>query len=219
MYNAAAKAAFLYPKLNPKGCIHAVQMDSDTNFFIKNCLFTISIHAAHEGSDRIATAKLITAVIFQSTLPVWAATELQNTLVDEQSISIHAARVGSDHPYQNCQKLHLISIHAAHAGSDRLSCAFAETVHRFQSTLPMRAATKPVLRRAHRKDNFNPRCPCGQRQSNKVFVADSMQISIHAAHAGSDLTAPMLPAAKPEFQSTLPMRAATGYAVYRNPTA
>lgn len=61
MYNAAAKAAFLYPEINPKGCIHAVQMDSDTNFFIKNSLFTISIHAAHAGSDSIKTEYIVSS--------------------------------------------------------------------------------------------------------------------------------------------------------------
>ena len=45
------KRLFLSPKINPKGCIHAVQMDSGINFFIKNSLFTISIHTAQVGSD------------------------------------------------------------------------------------------------------------------------------------------------------------------------
>ena len=74
MYNAASKAAFLYPEINPKGCIHAVQVDSDINFFIKNSLFTISIHAAHAGSDDKSAVEIRKGFIFQSTLPKWAAT-------------------------------------------------------------------------------------------------------------------------------------------------
>ena len=118
MYNAASKAAFLYPEINPKGCIHAVQVDSDINFFIKNSLFTISIHAAHAGSDY----------------------KLHKTI-----------------------RIIIISIHAAHAGSDNIMQIKKDKALSFQSTLPMRAATRRA--RARFKQ---------------------LQISIHAAHAGSD---------------------------------
>ena len=90
------KRLFLYPKINPKGCIHAIQVDSDTNFFIKNSLFTISIHAARVGSDIGFGCRQRWPTLFQSTLPVWAATLQSSTEKKSEEISIHAARVGSD---------------------------------------------------------------------------------------------------------------------------
>ena len=79
--------------------------------------------------------------------------------------------------------------------------------------------------------NFNPRSPCGERQNGTMTKAeiDGFQstlpmrgatliccpgfhkflISIHAPHAGSDLSGPWPESRAPGFQSTLPMRGAT----------
>ena len=74
MYNAAAKAAFLYQKLNPKGCIHAVQVDSDARTAQPQSLsLPISIHAARVDSDLSDNLYAVANVI-----------------------SIHAAHEGSD---------------------------------------------------------------------------------------------------------------------------
>ena len=124
----------------------------------------------------------------------------------------------------------LISIHAAHAGSDFHFYGFAKSLKdfnprcpcgqrrnsgrtfrnrtRFQSTLPMRAATGNdysgyvlitiSIHAAHAGSdtatphylsaayNFNPRCPCGQRLGLDIDKEATVDISIHAAHAGSD---------------------------------
>ena len=57
--------------------------------------------------------------------------------------------------------------------------------------------------------NFNPRCPCGQRQYRSQNDVIHTIISIHAAHAGSDGEQSCFPNILLVFQSTLPMRAAT----------
>ena len=63
---------------------------------------------------------------------------------------------------------------------------FDEVNEAFQSTQPMRAATKEAV---------------------EAVTFDT--ISIHAAHAGSDSKSKNLQAKRKPFQSTLPMRAAT----------
>ena len=82
------------------------------------------------------------------------------------------------------------------------------TYRQFQSTLPMRGATRTapgwprrttdfnprspcgerhlVWENVGRKLDFNPRSPCGERRSGSGFVFYAQIISIHAPHAGSD---------------------------------
>ena len=123
-----------------------------------------------------------------------------------------------------------ISIHAPHAGSDfaphrlpeglldfnpRSPCGERHVVlgsrhvhGRFQSTLPMRGATRKLYDYYRRRfisihaphagsdggvdavcgvvRDFNPRSPCGERRSGFSFSLQVSPISIHAPHAGSD---------------------------------
>ena len=108
-------------------------------------------------------------------------------------------------------------------------------VYLFQSTLPMRGATGPLSVSGPGGQHFNPRSPCGERPGPPRYPVPPGEISIHAPHAGSDL--PHLGAGKGlggisihaphagsdaiemsmnypdgQFQSTLPMRGATGTA-------
>ena len=148
-------------------------------------LSVISIHAAHAGSDRQCSkwyktgwdfnprcpcgqrresvTVISTGKIFQSTLPMRAATALRLSITYLQAISIHAAHAGSDLLLRKLLQSTNISIHAAHAGSDLVVSYKHCGVKRFQSTLPMRAAT-----------------------DIKRTVQKEIGISIHAAHAGSD---------------------------------
>ena len=101
-------------------------------------------------------------------------------------ISIHAPRAGSDLGSKNFYDMAEISIHAPRAGSDSwMYLAFA-TYRRFQSTLPVRGATKKH---------------CG--------AIIRVIISIHAPRAGSDPDTMPVPPVLGRFQSTLPVRGAT----------
>ena len=104
-----------------------------------------------------------------------------------------------------------ISIHAPHAGSDETSRGITSTKSSFQSTLPMRGATKHTALRPADYDisihaphagsdgkqliqqhcdqmaHFNPRSPCGERPRHLRAIRVILKISIHAPHAGSDL--------------------------------
>ena len=101
-----------------------------------------------------------------------------------------------------------ISIHAPHAGSDTSSTDFWTFAVLFQSTLPMRGATRQVQTSGHLQFYFNPRSPCGERPGNPVWLSAAM-ISIHAPHAGSDTSFSKTNTFVGGFQSTLPMRGAT----------
>ena len=79
-----------------------------------------------------------------------------------------------------------ISIHAPHAGRDQVGNRRVGGQNVFQSTRPMRGATRPRSARVRRKD-----------------------ISIHAPHAGRDHCVRVLVGDGVEFQSTRPMRGAT----------
>ena len=102
----------------------------------------------------------------------------------------------------------------------------------FQSTLPLRGATQVVCFRnladyisihapltgSDRKHDrqragpmyFNPRSPYGERLSGAPARLDRTRISIHAPLTGSDCRSPSKREQAAEFQSTLPLRGATG---------
>ena len=83
---------------------------------------TISIHAPHAGSD-----------------------PKNKTFNRFQLISIHAPHAGSDNEQLQATCNGQISIHAPHAGSDSGLGADLR-LPAFQSTLPMRGATKIAVR-------------------------------------------------------------------------
>ena len=72
-----------------------------------------------------------------------AATQTDDFYLHSEEISIHAAHAGSDYAADFRQaSAQAISIHAAHAGSDMPPTLDRQAHKRFQSTLPMRAATE-----------------------------------------------------------------------------
>ena len=192
-------------------------------------------------------------------------------------ISIHAPHAGRDARRRNVFIPYSISIHAPHAGRDfqagrwgrgaehfnpRAPCGarlgssasslrdrefqstrpmrgatkktlYIVVVYIFQSTRPMRGATCGLLRRyvgavryfnprapcgARLNQNnvrnfaayFNPRAPCGARRFRRFCWRYGRPISIHAPHAGRDSSMLSTAATVERFQSTRPMRGATG---------
>ena len=124
-------------------------------------------------------------------------------------ISIHAPHAGCDPVFfvRSWFSL-LISIHAPHAGCDSLSfIEYLVQYHfnprtpcgvrrkrgtpkllqsRFQSTHPMRGATKEPRGSWRDVQDFNPRTPCGVRLYILSVFFNIVIISIHAPHAGCD---------------------------------
>ena len=139
------------------------------------------------GSDHFIHGFLSLVKQFQSTLPVWGATVLNATSINDLEISIHAPRVGSDRVAMTYREYLDISIHAPRVGSDRSPAAkTADCCY------------------------FNPRSPCGERlqldeihpvvlqefqstlpvwgaTNRRIMQWDGTSISIHAPRVGSDL--------------------------------
>ena len=168
---------------------------------------------------------------FQSTLPVWGATERHHHQQDLVCISIHAPRVGSDYPpppsnrpcgyfnprspcgerlarslgYRRSYAFQsTLPVWGATVGAALTSCIVA-----FQSTLPVWGATVILLFDSHLRRNFNPRSPCGERPGRADRITRSRAISIHAPRVGSDTTSPNSSSSSMVFQSTLPVWGAT----------
>ena len=83
--------------------------------------------------------------IFQSTLPLRGATADRQRIQFRRRISIHAPLTGSDLPASARSRLMGISIHAPLTGSDRLSKLTSLIQSGFQSTLPLRGATRVLF--------------------------------------------------------------------------
>ena len=150
-------------------------------------LLDISIHAPRVGSDSIKCQLWPHFWKFQSTLPVWGATQRASCrgslprwisihaprvgsdlvhvgLLLFCDISIHAPRVGSDSFQWNRIANQLeISIHAPRVGSDNTQTRREKKQRQFQSTLPVWGATYTITVKKYEED-----------------------ISIHAPRVGSD---------------------------------
>ena len=102
-------------------------------------------------------------------------------------ISIHAPRAGGDTNANNqVSAWSEISIHAPRAGGDRCITGSWWAYTRFQSTPPVRGATRVEPERQTGIADFNPRPPCGGRRTNSALCCSMF-----------------------EFQSTPPVRGAT----------
>ena len=192
----------------------------------------ISIHAPHAGRDlrcscvracrpdfnprapcgaRRSSARWTSRrCYFNPRAPCGARLDVQRPVRRPHDISIHAPHAGRDPVGREQQVLHDISIHAPHAGRDVSSLMLSLPVVAFQSTRPMRGATRSSARwtsrrcyfnprapcgarrrvpasRGPARTNFNPRAPCGARRTLPPTRDSASEISIHAPHAGRDL--------------------------------
>ena len=150
-------------------------------------------------------------LLFQSTHPVRGATWQKLYEADKINISIHAPRAGCDPQGIGTAARHQrISIHAPRAGCDQFGQIQVHKLHDFNPRTPC-----GVRRRSHRQQrrwiHFNPRTPCGVRLAGVGPVGIFVAISIHAPRAGCDdrLGGLLFPAQI--FQSTHPVRGATGW--------
>ena len=156
--------------------------------------------------------------LFQSTLPARGATVRAGFHVQQQHISIHAPRTGSDF----------------------IACsAFASSLL-FQSTLPARGATQHHSEWRSRHFDFNPRSPHGERQKSMrkhqaserhfnprsphgerrkeyiVFGGKQKYFNPRSPHGERPEWLPTYKSEVTAFQSTLPARGATATATRRN---
>ena len=145
---------------------------------------------------------------FQSTHPVWDATILQGFVVAERGVSIHASRVGCDHPQsaRGYDALRFnpripcgmrlygywldptpknVSIHASRVGCDQDRLGNAGSGKGFNPRIPC-GMRLPGPGRSALLGCFNPRIPCGMRLARGVGSKVCGIVSIHASRVGCD---------------------------------
>ena len=125
--------------------------------------------------------------IFQSTHPVWGATNDYIRLESESAISIHAPRVGCDSWTAN-RRYHR---------------------HNFNPRTPCGVRPCCSSRYTGVVWNFNPRTPCGVRRGKDGAGARIRRISIHAPRVGCDSGSSEPSFEMLKFQSTHPVWGAT----------
>ena len=166
--------------------IHASHAGCDIFRSNVSC-FICRFQSTHPMRD--ATDKIVYFIMhedkFQSTHPMRDATTLCQRPARLSSISIHASHAGCDAVAAQDDIDNLISIHASHAGCDegntsggkvdknfnpRIPCGMRRPQAvsmsapcQFQSTHPMRDATRQHLSCGLCHFYFNPRIPCGMR--------------------------------------------------------
>ena len=169
--------------------------------------------------------------VFQSTRPVWGATDGTHAVLLHRSFQ-------STRPVWGATSNALIDIWLAWNFNPRAPCgarpltiSTVQPAKKFQSTRPMRGATSPVADARRGKaisihaphagrdylkghfvyglTYFNPRAPCGARHPCIASFFNTFAISIHAPHAGRDSVASSMFQMDEAFQSTRPMRGAT----------
>ena len=169
---------------------------------------------------------------FQSTLPVRGATLCkgeENTKADKFQSTLPVR--GATHTALRLYFCFRISIHAPRAGSDDERRRRGLRLHRFQSTLPVRGAT-PCAKDCPDRSAISIHAPRAGSDKDREIRGVQGGISIHAPRAGSDSLVskninnienfnPRSPCGERPmllnhvinddiFQSTLPVRGATG---------
>ena len=211
--------------------IHAPRAGCDINAQIVLLASQISIHAPRAGCDTASPCWRQTPDSFQSTHPVRGATRSSFPSVCHRQISIHAPRAGCDWIVVFCVGQHQDFNPRTPCGVRRWFIDSREIRKQFQSTHPVRGATRACRASCWAMIHFNPRTPCGVRQNtlhNKLFYVnfnprtpcgvrhvqrvifdEFIPISIHAPRAGCDGHAVCSSPLLARFQSTHPVRGAT----------
>ena len=167
---------------------------------------------------------------FQSTRPIRGATKQAVCVGRVCQISIHAPHTGRDHAVGFAGGLVFISIHAPHTGRD-VFASFSNTIFPpFQSTRPIRGATKPfyntlvhifisihaphtgrdpgIAGRNRDINDFNPRAPYGARPGKTLVLILMIAFQSTRPIRGATLTRNGMGFSR-IFQSTRPIRGAT----------
>ena len=148
----------------------------------------ISIHAPRAGCDCFRNFSAVKIKRFQSTHPMRGATARKSSIVPN---------VLHFNPRTPCGVRQQVSTQQQPTNyfNPRTPCG----VRRSSSVLSF-------SRRCH----FNPRTPCGVRPDVCILITLHVAISIHAPHAGCDAPCRITMRTICRFQSTHPMRGATG---------
>ena len=128
-----------------------------------NLTAPISIHAPHTGSDAVELASVARLGYFNPRSPYGerrARPACHRRTWYFNPRSPYGERLGRVGRHDGTLE---ISIHAPHTGSDSPFAAAKSAAESFQSTLPIRGATRPTSHGWRCDTYFNPRSPYGER--------------------------------------------------------
>ena len=145
----------------------------------------ISIHAPRAGRDLRRYNICLLRPHFNPRAPCGARPPVRIAYIIFAVISIHAPRAGRDGVALPLLVLHPISIHAPRAGRDLALSSGDGVFSLFQSTRPVRGATRTTCLRKLRS-LFQSTRPVRGATSRSYRIGWSAQISIHAPRAGRD---------------------------------
>ena len=169
----------------------------------------VSIHAPRAGRDFAGWFWLMGYHAFQSTRPVRGATTLRECRRNRILVSIHAPRAGRDFRKADFAWGISVSIHAPRAGRDLDAPCHRHEHQRFQSTRPVRGATRRTCIVGNSARGFNPRAPCGARPIwVQVLLSCCVFQSTRPVRGATFLAFSSRPICS-RFQSTRPVRGAT----------
>ena len=194
--------------------------------------FTISIHAPLAGCDRCRKTSGRASPRFQSTHPLRGATASSTSIVPPPLISIHAPLAGCDarsvrsapplrchfNPRTPCgvRRCWQYGCPQPKNFNPRTPCGVrpraarpARPSARFQSTHPLRGATRERAHSSTRTTYFNPRTPCGVRLSAAGQLCDRQRHFNPRTPCGVRLIRSRASPGSAKFQSTHPLRGAT----------
>ena len=176
----------------------------------------ISIHALLAESDVSRSAYYSPPPNFYPRSPCGERPILHSSLRSSQLISIHALLAESDcNAHSSTSLIQHISIHALLAESDTSSVKVSVSGSTFLSTLSLRRATNGSAEEPNQACHFYPRSPCGERQEIDNGHETTLDISIHALLAESDLGRGEVVRRMSKFLSTLSLRRATSIGTLR----
>ena len=177
-------------------------------------------------------ALLIKIIEFQSTLPVWGATRSFPRFVgrssdfnprspcgERQKCWRHTNTSKSFNPRSPCgerrrqghfdRRYGFVSIHAPRAGSDPRCSNHHLDIFRFNPRSPCGERPAQIAVPGDRYSSFNPRSPCGERLPLFSYIFLSFANFNPRSPCGERRFKRRGLAARPLFQSTLPVRGAT----------
>ena len=197
--------------------IHALLAESD-GVSIRCVALVMNFYPRSPCGERPGELKQRRAIpIFLSTLSLRRATRpmIPTTPPAKRFLSTLSLRRATSSKTDDRHKTR-ISIHALLAESDYAFIGVLSRAHKFLSTLSLRRATTFATPVRSQYSHFYPRSPCGERLFSVQNTVKLFYISIHALLAESDLKWFEQNYNHYEFLSTLSLRRATAFRVFKS---
>ena len=167
--------------------IHAPRVGGDAEVCVLTVWLSISIHAPRVGGDDARIQSLQPFVKFQSTPPVWGATDAYLLIISKRGDFNPRPPCGG-RQYLICflSDCFAISIHAPRVGGDGNGVLNGLGALSFQSTPPVWGATRGLAFTVSGY-TFQSTPPVWGATCPPLLRASSLKISIHAPRVGGDV--------------------------------